>query len=97
MKSFKLPIGLVTYTVKFRKRLVWKGSDLEGLCDPAKKIIWIERRDDTNVMRQTFWHEYSHALFSELGQDDLAYNEAFIESFGQNLARAGATLPKEFK
>ena len=94
MKSFKLPIGLATYTVKFRKKITFEGHECEGLCDPVKKILWIEQRDDPNVMLVSFWHEYGHALFNELGQESFQYNEAFIESFAQNLARV--KLP-EFK
>lgn len=98
MKQFKLPVGLVTYTVKFRKTINFQGTACEGLCDPVKKIIWVERRTaDPDVMLATFWHEYAHALFFELGHEDLARNESFVEALAQNIARAVRSLPEGFR
>jgi hypothetical protein len=95
MRSFKVPIGLSIYTVKFRKRITVKGIECEGFCDAENKVLWIERRPtELDVMFVNFWHEYAHALFFELGHPEFAHNEAFIESVGQNLARAARSLPK---
>lgn len=98
MKQFKVAVGLTQYTVKFRKNVVFKGTECDGLCDPIAKVIWLQRRSEAyrDAMLVAFWHEYAHALFFELGCPDLATNESFIESIGSNLARASLALPKEF-
>lgn len=99
MKSFKIPVGLAHYTVKFRKTVKHDGVECEGMCDPVKKVLLIERREpeEKDVMVAAFWHEFAHALFFELGMAEFALNESFIESIATNLARASRALPEDFK
>src|SRR5271154_1903545 len=96
MKSFRIPVGLAYYTVRFRKHVTFKGCECEGMCDPVKKEIIIAKADP-DVMFTAFWHEFGHALFTEIGLEDWSTNESFIETFGQNLARVARHVPTWFR
>lgn len=97
MKSFKLAIGLATYTVRFKKKLTVTGDVCNGACDYDKKLIQIELSDNPDVMFHTFWHEFMHAVTHELGATALSEDEAFVEIVGQAIARAVRALPEGFK
>lgn len=97
MKGFKLQIGLATYAVKFKKRVRQDGADCDGLCHYDDKVIDIQVNQPPDRLLTTFLHEFMHAAFYELGAEELADNESFVESMAQNVARAIRALPEGFK
>lgn len=97
MRPFKLPVGLATYTVKFKKKVVADGDTCNGICDYEDKIIEIQSTGTLEVQVTTLWHEFTHALLHELGATALTTDEAFVESVAQNIARAIRALPEGFK
>lgn len=39
-------------------------------------------------MRESFWHETTHAVLWEMGRRDLALDEGFVKDFSRTLSRA---------
>lgn len=80
IKRFKL--GSRQYRVK-------KGhADMRdlGLCDSPNGIILIREKFDGKTLpedsqEQTLFHEATHAIFNELGRNDLGEDEALVQSF----------------
>lgn len=98
MKQFKLPVGLTVYTVKLRKKVKHEDGEIcKGLCDYNTKTITIDTNQDHDAQFATLWHEYMHAVFMELGYDELSDDESLVESVGQNIARAMRSLPEGFR
>jgi hypothetical protein len=97
LKSFKLPICLHTWTVKVKKHVLVEGDTCNGSCDYGAKVISIAKADSLDVQVTTFWHEFFHALYHEMGADLLSADEAFVETTAQNVARAIRALPEGFR
>jgi hypothetical protein len=97
MKSFKLLIGLADYTVKLKKKVMMDKVPVEGVCNFTKKTIQVDSSNSPDVIFTTFWHEWCHAALCELGSEELATNEPFVESLSQNIARTIRHLPPELK
>lgn len=96
--KFKLPIGLTSYTVKFKKVVILKGSgEVFGFCDYAAKEIEICKEASKDVVLSTFVHECLHATFYELGYIRSSQNESLVEAVSQNIARAIRALPENYK
>jgi hypothetical protein len=99
MRSFKIPVQLATYTVRFAKRKdrYFDPAKNDGLCEPNVKRIYIASRLSDDCKFTTFVHELLHAVYIELDRGDIAYNEVLTETTSQIIARAVRSLPEGFK
>jgi hypothetical protein len=97
MRAFKLLIGLAQYTVKFKKKVIIQGQAVEGVCMLDSKKIIVDSGSSPDVQFTTFWHEWCHAVLHELGANELAENEQFVESLSQNIARTIRHMPADIK
>lgn len=99
MRSFKVQAQLAEYTVKIRKTKCkeFDPKKDDGKCDFNTKTIWISGNLSPDSMFVTFWHEYVHAITSEMDRDELTYNEPFVETISQNIAKAARALPEDLK
>jgi hypothetical protein len=99
VRSFKVFAQLAEYTVKFPKRKtgIFDPAVNDGLCDFDNRTIYIKGTLPADCLVTTFWHEYMHAVTSELNLDELTYNEPLIETMSQNIARTSRALPEELK
>jgi hypothetical protein len=41
-----------------------------------------------SALHETFWHELTHCILHNMGEDELNNNERFVEEFSYRLARA---------
>lgn len=58
------------WKIKYVKKVVDDdGTKCHGLCKPDEKIILIEK-GPSNMMKETFFHEWFHAVWYELGMQD---------------------------
>jgi hypothetical protein len=98
VKTFRVPVGLTQYTVKLRKRVRHTDGDVcKGLCDFNTKTITVDANQDHDAQVRTFFHEYLHAVFTELGYDELSDDESLVEALSMDLVRLMRALPEEFK
>lgn len=99
MRSFKIPVQLATYHVRFAKKKdrYFDPATNDGLCEPNVKRIYIADRLSEDCKFTTFMHELLHAVYIELDRGDIAYNEPLTETASQIIARAFRMLPKEMK
>lgn len=95
--KFKLPVGLTSYTVKFLKRVKSGGDVCKGTCDYNTKTIAIDSNQDHDAQVRTFFHEYFHAIFMELGYDELSDDESLVEALSADMVRLIRALPEGFK
>jgi len=40
------------------------------------------------MMSETFWHELTHAILNDMGEDTLNKNEKFVTGFANRLTKA---------
>lgn len=69
-----------TWSVEYK----WKLSDPEfgpchGLCDPDKRIIYIDRLQPQEEKVKTFIHELGHAILFESHLNECGGVEGFVE------------------
>jgi hypothetical protein len=93
VKSFTIPVSHVDYKVVFQKVVKHKGKPVHGLCDRAKRVIRIEIKDNIDLMRQTIWHEWGHALPYEIGQVIDGENESVTDIVATAIMRVRLQCP----
>lgn len=92
-KSFQLFAH--TFKVKESNDLVQREGAV-GIYRHAKQEITIQRNiDGTNLtetrIEQTYFHELTHAILGEIGEEELCQNEKFVDLFSQGLHQALST------
>jgi hypothetical protein len=93
MKAFTIPVAHVDYRVVFQKVVKHKGKPVHGLCDVSKRIIRIEIKPNIELMRQVCWHEFTHALFYEIGQVIDGENESVTDTVATAIMRVRNDVP----
>lgn len=94
-KRFRVPVAHTSYLVTTNKRKPnCDGECVQGYTNYTDKRISVHRNPDEKLARVTFWHEYMHALFHELGRPDLADDEALVEGVAQSLMRVRLEQPE---
>lgn len=82
-KHVRVPVAYTTYRLKSQRKM----KPLE-LTEYGKKRISVSvELQDYGQWSNTFWHEWFHAAFHELGYDRLADNEPLVEALAQSLMR----------
>ena len=70
-KTFKVPrsirINGIKWTIKIGSNLHLDGEKVMGACDYNNRMILIEKDSTDLEIRQTFLHEYMHALWHTSG------------------------------
>ncbi len=51
----------VPWQLKFRKRIIHEDEEVDGLCEPDTKTIWIRRGLPPERLMQVLHHEFGHA------------------------------------
>lgn len=99
MRNFKVQVQLASYSVKIasKKDKYFDPATTQGLCEPNVKRIYVSSKLSDDNKFTAYIHELIHAIFFELGEDGLAYNEPFVETISQIIARAVRELPEGFK
>ena len=102
MRGFKVQVQLSSYTVKFtgKKDKYFDPNTTQGLCSPNVKRIYVSAKLSDDNKFTAYIHGGTQgytAIFFELGEDGLAYNEPFVETISQIIARAVRELPEGFK
>lgn len=80
----KFELGPHKYRIKFLKTLARRTGNW-GLCTPAKQEILLQLPDkdvSESTIISTFFHELSHALMYEMGEEELYANEKFVDKLG---------------
>jgi uncharacterized protein YjaZ len=94
VKAFSLPVAFTTYRVEFSRKKPRVGKDdCQGYCDFKNRKIVIWENPNQESMRACLWHEYHHALFYELGHDELAGEEGIVESMALSIMRVRLEIP----
>jgi hypothetical protein len=93
VNSFTLPVAHVDYRVVFQKSVKHKGRPVHGLCDVSRRIIRIEIKENMELMRQVCWHEFTHALYYEIGQVIDGENEAVTDTVATAIMRVRLQCP----
>jgi hypothetical protein len=93
LKRFTIPVSHVNYDVVFQKVVKHKGRPCHGLCDVENRIIRIEIKSNLELMRQTIWHEWNHALFYEIGQVIDGVNESVTDTAATAIMRVRLEVP----
>jgi hypothetical protein len=92
-RRFTIPVSHVNYDVVFQRVVKHKGKEVHGLCDVSKRIIRIEIKPNIELMRQTIWHEWNHALFYEIGQVIDGENESVTDTVATAIMRVRNDVP----
>lgn len=92
-KKFKL-FGTTINIVWDNKRM--NDKSLYGLCDYSKNEITLSAIEGTNELsedriKDTFYHEKTHAILDAMGEHDLSENEKFVDVFAKLLRQADET------
>jgi Zn-dependent peptidase ImmA (M78 family) len=78
--DFELPIGSLTFTIRFVEKVVGEGDeDLDGFYDPNTDTISIKSSMSEQRQRQTLWHEIMHAILEEGGFQELSEKESLVD------------------
>ena len=89
----KVKIGVTNYdlNVLTADKIVeaFGEDDVEGtLCgflDPPYNMIRVNNEIPTQAMIQTFFHECTHAMLWEIGQEELYDDEGFVEAMSKQI------------
>jgi hypothetical protein len=85
---FKLPVAHVNYDVRLSRKPPRVGTEpVQGYCHYGPRKIAVHLHSNAEVVRQTIWHEATHALLRELGRNDLSSNEALVEAIALSIMR----------
>lgn len=78
-----------TYTTMYKWNLTDEGEKCDGICDTAKKIIWLDRLCTTDEKKYAFFHECFHAALAETGMSTTALgrHEDVEELIVENLSK----------
>lgn len=82
-------VGGKTYTVKHSFD---PDSEHIGEVNADQLEIEINALYPDSVQEQAFYHELTHCILFEMGEDELAENERFVQSFSLLLHQAINTL-----
>lgn len=94
MKRFKLSVAHVDYDVRLTRRPPRVDREpVQGYCDYKPRKIAVHLHSNMEVVRQTIWHEFAHALLHELGRGDLCHNEALVEGIALSIMRVRLERP----
>jgi hypothetical protein len=92
-------LGGIRYTVKAvtPKQLarIAKG-DCYGYFDPDKATLYVAkdgRKISSDIVKQSFWHEFAHALLFSMGHRDYS-NEQVVDQMGHLLKQFLDTAEK---
>jgi hypothetical protein len=81
----KIPNSVNIFGTKYKIRFV--DTDLfAGLCDPAKKTIFINKNQTKENIDITFWHEVFHSVQFTLGMNN-AISREMMEMIAENYAQ----------
>jgi hypothetical protein len=93
-KRFTIPVAHVNYEVVLTRRPPRVGKEpVQGYCDYRARKIAVHLHSNLEVVRQTIFHEFFHALLYELGRGDLCQNEALVEGVALSVARVRLQEP----
>ena len=94
MSKVKLPkqitVGRSTYKIEAQKHLLDEDGtplDCMGQISFKQGSIKISTKYPAAEVRNTFWHEMTHAVLREMGHD-LCDNERFVTAFANTLSDA---------
>lgn len=96
MKRLKVPVVFADYEVKLTNKYPKVGKEqVLGFCDYAsRKIEVFDHPSNPELCRATFWHEWLHAAFRELGRGTLAQDEMLVDGLANALMRVRLKYPK---
>lgn len=94
MKVAHLPVGHCTYRLEFvKKKPVVDGEVCQGVCDYKQRKITIWENPNVVAMRSCMVHEFLHALFYELGHEELADDHSMIVALEMAIMRLRLEIP----
>ena len=90
-KKYALPTQITIGKSKIKVELfdaVFVGKDeCRGAYNWATKAISIAKQSKTR-QHNTLWHEVTHAILHDMGEDKLNHNEKFVSGFADRLEQA---------
>lgn len=91
LTQLSVPVAHAQYKVRTVKGLTTReeGRDCKALGETEyeRKLIYIEHDLAPGPWLMTFWHEWFHAVFHELGYEADSDNEAKVDSLAQAVTR----------
>lgn len=94
MKIHAIPVGHTQYRVVFsKKKPVVAGEKCQGYCDYKQRKIVIWANPNSMALRSCLFHEWLHAVFYELGHEDLADDHSIIAPLEMALMRLRLEVP----
>lgn len=94
MKIAAIPVAHTQYKVVFvKKPPVYKGKQCHGICYPATRTIKIWQNPNVMQLKSTLLHEWLHAVFYELGWDELCDDHEIITALELSLMRLRLEVP----
>ena len=78
----KFQLGAKNYTVELADQSTTNlGRSLSFLCKIEIQTTWEGREVPLDSRKQTLCHEVVHCIFDDIGRNDLAGDEALVQSF----------------
>jgi hypothetical protein len=100
----KLPkevtVGKTRYRVTSPVEIICSKDSCRGIVDYDLQLIQVAKQNaygsyTTAERDETFWHELTHAILDDMGEDKLNRNEKFVTAFSQRLDKAIRTAKFE--
>lgn len=94
MRVAAIPVAHTSYRVVFTKKPpLLKGKECHGVCDPSTKTITVWRNPNPTGLRSTLIHEWLHAVFYEMGWEELSDDHSVIVALEISLMRLRLEVP----
>jgi hypothetical protein len=89
----KLPKEVTVGRTRYRVTSPVEIKDCRGIVDYDLQLIQVAKQNaygayTTAERDETFWHELTHAILDDMGEDKLTRNEKFVTAFSQRLDKA---------
>jgi len=100
LENTPLPKSVIVFGVRYKvvekSPLLFEGIPVFGLCDPAKKVLSIEKNDSQIEKWGHFFHEVGHAIADETGISQNVSHDT-LHPFIENIAQFTTKFIDKFK
>jgi len=94
VKLTTIPVAHTTWRIVLTKKPPkLNGRVCQGICDPSTKTITVWKNPNSTALRSTIHHEWLHAVFHEMGWDELADDHSVIVALEIALMRLRLEVP----
>lgn len=84
----QVTIGQTPHLVRTKSEVMVGKTLCRGSFDERDCTITIGRKYTPSEKSNTFWHELTHAILHDMGEDKLNHNEQFVSDFADRLDQA---------